>query len=143
MSDANWELLLERCREQSHAVLLVSNQYSDAHGRFELMYGEGVNRAFLTPSELNDFRGLAFGHIGYHYKNRTFQHLHSQTIEDPSWPAFYFFEPIRYRLERRDGRVETNMELPLRGGFPREKENLPVLNWHATETPESYLEKIE
>lgn len=143
MSDANWEILLEHCREQSHAVLLVSNQYSDAHGRFELMYGEGVNRAFLTPSELNDFRGLAFGHIGYHYKNRTFQHLHSQTIEDPSWPAFYFFEPLRYRLERRDGRVETNMELPSRGGFPREKENLPILDWHATETPESYIEKIE
>lgn len=143
MNTNNWERLLQNCRRESHAVLLLSNDYPDKYGRFNLMYGAGVKRIFTCATELDAFDGLAFGHIGYHYKNTTFKRLHPSETQPNTWPEFHFFEPIDFRLEFRDGRVETNFELELGEDFPREKIITQISHWETTETPDTYLEKIE
>lgn len=143
MNTNNWERLLLNCRRESHAILLLSNGYPDKYGRFDLMYGAGAKRVFKQAHEMDTFKGLAFGHIGYHYKNNTFKRLHPSDSRPNIWPEFHFFEPRDYRLEFRDGSVETNFDMELGEGFPRENTKAEILHWETTETPETYLEKIE
>jgi len=139
----NWELLLQRSRSQTHAILLVSNGYLDEYGHFELMYGEGVKQAFTHPVELDAFDGLAFGHVGYHFKNNLYRHLFPQDEKKATWPDFYFFEPLNSYLIHRDGRIESNLEYDNVVEDINPIQQFGPQNWMSSETPVSYLEKIK
>jgi len=139
----NWELLLQRSRNQTHAILLVSNGYLDEYGHFELMYGEGVKQAFIHPVELDAFDGLAFGHVGYHFKNNLYRHLFPQDEKKAMWPDFYFFEPLNSYLIHRDGRIESNLEYDNVVEDINPIQQFGPQNWMSSETPVSYLEKIK
>ena len=139
----NWEMLLQRSRSQTHAILLVSNGYLDEYGNFELMYGEGFKQAFTHPVELDAFDGLAFGHVGYHFKNNLYRHLFPQDEKKATWPDFYFFEPLNSYLIHRDGRIESNLEYDNVVEDINPIQQFGPQNWMSSETPESYLEKIK
>lgn len=142
MTSLNWEYLLQRARYQSHAALLLSNGYADTQGRFDLLYGEGCKTAYEDLEALQEFEGLAFGHIGYHLKNKTYRHLYPRDSASSMWPAFFFFEPLQYALHFRDGRQETNMETPLLGDFPQEDYRTEIAHWQQSESSDSYLQKV-
>ena len=140
---SNWEYWLQRARHQTQAVLLVSNGYADEYGRFELMYGEGIKQEFISPADLDGFKGLALGHVGYHFKNNLYKRLFPQDEKKATWPRFYFFEPLNSHLIFRDGRVESNLEShQVEVEFSKIQQDNPE-NWLSSETPDLYLEKVK
>jgi para-aminobenzoate synthetase component I len=140
-----WKSFLEDARGRQHAMLLVSNGYSDPYGRYDCMYGANAKQVFSDPQSLEGHKGLAFGHVGYHYKNEVFKSqspTRSQVYPSATeWPNFYFFEPEEYCLIGRDGTVEANFQPPLREHFPRKTDAQQVL-WRGSETRDTYLNKI-
>ena len=142
MTLLNWETLLQRARNHSHAALLLSNGYADSQGRFDLLYGEGLKTAINDMDSLQQCEGLAFGHIGYHLKNKTYRHLHPAESANAMWPEFFFFEPLNYALHFRDGRQETNMGTLLQGDFPQNDFRAEITQWQQSESSDSYLQKV-
>lgn len=89
------------CWAQTHSIFcfLDSNQYTDAHGRFECLLAVGAQAQCAHPQHsLQDldafleFRTWAFGHFSYECKNLI--HPATSVKEDAlRFPLFYFFEP--------------------------------------------------
>lgn len=108
---------LDLIANQDKACLLLSNDYPDPYGKFHWMLGLGSKQVFHTPQALNEFNGLAFGHIKYTFKSNDFYrsfgqqnkdsktHLNSSkgytSVEDGS--NFGFFEPLSWMVQPRKG----------------------------------------
>lgn len=137
-----WEYLLQQLEKHSVGMLLLSNGYADQHGRFEILFGAGCNTEFTEPEMLDEFKGFALGHVGYHFKNKRYRELTQSELTQDQWPAFYFFEPEYYYRLGRDGKLETNIELEPLGNFPRKEISSTSISWEASDTPKDYLEKI-
>ena len=141
----NPELLqqwLNWCRSESHAAILLSNNYPDPNGNYEAMFGIGAKQVFEDPNQLEDFEGLAFGHISYQYKknwpfvDQTFQ-------KESDVPDFAFFEPQYSFLLHRDGVVHEQGIRPSENTSPELGAQEFIPPFIASTNKTQYLQKIE
>lgn len=76
------QCLLEKARETDFACVLLSNDFEDFEGRWQLMAGFGVERRYHDLEEIGwdqmNLQGPIFGYVGYDYKNRIEPILHSE-----------------------------------------------------------------
>lgn len=100
----NNELLtwLFEAQKHDYAAILLSNNYTDEYGRFDAIAGFGSRKIFRTPEELDEFKGLALGHISYQYKN-SIPNIVPTENHEVSIPGFSFFEPKSAILVERNG----------------------------------------
>ena len=104
--------ILLHSEKQKVCCLLTSNNFEDVYGEFEWIYGVGEKRVFLTPKELEGFKGWALGHISYNYANNEFKSLHSVNIDYSRWDDFNFFEPLKIIwLKRGESRIQGDISL--------------------------------
>lgn len=101
---ANDELLkwLFEAQKHDYAAILLSNNFADEYGKYESIAGFGAKTRFHSPSELDNFNGLALGHISYQYKNSIPNIVPTENYKE-SIPAFSFFEPQSAILIERTG----------------------------------------
>ena len=85
--------LLSIAKNHSHAAILLSNNYEDVYGKYELMGGFGAQRIHHSSESLNEEVELAFGHISYQFKNKLYRQFENKKAE-LTWPEFHFFEPL-------------------------------------------------
>jgi para-aminobenzoate synthetase component 1 len=132
--------LLSVAKNHSHAAILLSNNYEDAYGKYELMGGFGANHIHHSPESLNEEVELAFGHISYQFKNKLYRQFENKKAE-LTWPEFQFFEPLHWLKIYRNG-VEEQSE-----GFPhiaKENDSIQsskeaVVEWNASLSEAEYL----
>lgn len=132
--------LLNLARNETHAAILVSNNYDDPYGKYDMLCGFGAAKEHTSPSTLNDSVELAFGHISYQFKNKLYRQFEKNKAE-LTWPEFQFFEPLHWLKIYRNGVEEQSK------GFhhiSKENDSLQsikeaVVEWNASLTEAEYL----
>lgn len=126
----------------SHAAILLSNNYEDAHGNYDSIVALGANQIFENPSDLNGFEGIAVGHISYQFKN-TIEYVSKTPDLKATTPLCLFFEPQKGVFISRDGNSE------IYGGFEFTSdrfdlnETFDIGSWQETTSKEEYLKAVE
>jgi len=105
---ANDDLLkwLFEAEKHDYAAILLSNNFADDYGKYESIVGFGAKTIFQSPTELDQFNGLALGHISYQYKNSIPNIVPTKNLME-SIPGFIFFEPESAIMIDRNGQKET------------------------------------
>jgi para-aminobenzoate synthetase component I len=137
----NMELedLIHRAKAFDTACILVSNGFADAHGRFELMAGYGIESSCTQLEALRTDK-LQFGFFAYDLKNQ-FENLVSN---HPAWievPDMFFFEPQEYYLRHRDGNVTENLK-PHTVDAVSNAQDFRCNSWECSVSREAYLNTI-
>lgn len=100
--------LLRASQEFEHASILLSNNYNDQYGKYELLAAFGANELIegnehsfeeLKKSILQQAKWL-FGHLSYELKNEV-EALNSQHLAKFHFPHLLFFEPCFLFLQKR------------------------------------------
>lgn len=136
--------LLNLARNETHAAILVSNNYDDSYGKYDMLCGFGAAKDHLSPSTLNDSVELAFGHVSYQYKNKLYRQFETKPSE-LTWPAFHFFEPREWMKIYRNGQQEQSPN------FPKSLDNnsdlgeiaLPKVQWKTSVSEAEYVHLID
>lgn len=143
------ERILIHSEQQDVCCLLNSNDFEDAYGEYEWIYGIGEKQVFESPIELQGFGGWALGHISYQFANREFRNLYKIQTENSRWKKFDFFEPLQL-VWRRRGETEVQGDVALIRALEGIKENglkkndvtHELINRPST-TQEKYLETVD
>lgn len=142
MTDNQLLNALFQAQNASHAAILLSNHYPDDYGKYESIVALGAQSIFRNPSELNEFQGIAVGHISYQFKNSIEYIVPTPNLVETT-PLFMFFEPQKGVFISRDGSSEVF------GGFEFTNEQLSTENtfeigqWQETTSKEKYLAAVE
>ncbi|MFY7946265.1 MAG: hypothetical protein ACOVQJ_04630, partial [Bacteroidia bacterium] len=131
--------LVNRAKSYDTACILVSNDFADAYGRFELMAGYGVQS---SCSSLDTLRSdiLQFGFLSYDLKNQ-FEKLSSK---HPAWieaPDMFFFEPKEFYLQQSDGQCIENLTW-LDTPFSEHNGQFRCGEWECSVSKQEYLDTI-
>lgn len=145
MKLTNLEILswLSEARLHENAAILLSNDYEDSYGKYEAIAGFGAKQCFTNPEQLNDFNGIALGHISYQYKNQIENVVKCPSKTKTEIPEFLFFEPEMSVFLRRDGGRETFGSFNLSNGPLELKADCKIGQWEESTNKEKYLKAVE
>jgi para-aminobenzoate synthetase component 1 len=140
---ANDDLLkwLFEAEKHDYAAILLSNNFADDYGKYESIVGFGAKTIFQSPTELDQFNGLALGHISYQYKNSIPNIVPTKNLME-SIPGFIFFEPESAIMIDRNGQKET---LGIEIDFDSEidiKIHQRIGEWKGTTEKDQYLNTV-
>ena len=139
-ADLNLNRLLGEAKRHDVACILLSNDYADRHGKYEVLAGFGAEKEWLSPEGLNMDEDLLLGFCSYELKN-SFERLDSLHPAVLDVPDFYFFKPQLHFRKGRDGEIITN--------FPDQVETTDLsfspagsLDFKSKTTVEQYLKNV-
>jgi para-aminobenzoate synthetase component I len=139
----NNELLkwLFEAQKHDYAAILLSNNFADNYGKYESIVGFGAKTIFQSPTELDQFNGLALGHISYQYKNSIPNIVPTENLNE-SITGFSFFEPESAILIDRNGQKKTlGVEIDFDSEIDTEV-NQHIGEWKGTTEKEQYLDTV-
>ncbi len=139
----NNELLkwLFEAQKHDYAAILLSNNFADDYGKYESIAGFGAKTIFHSPKELDQFNGLALGHISYQYKNSIPNIVPTENFNE-SIPDFSFFEPESAIMIERNGQKRTlGAEINFDSVIDLTV-NQQIGEWKATTEKDQYLKTV-
>lgn len=135
--------LLRKSQDFDTAVILVSNGHKDSYGKYEVMAGFGADKVFTHPKQIsNEDQSLKFGIIPYSFRKQMY--VSKSAHEDRfQWPDFYFFKPVEYYCEQRDGSIQASFDINEINEIITEKGDVqPLFNFESDIDQRAYLENI-
>jgi len=141
MASEDLLMWLFEAQKHNYAAILLSNNCADDYGKYESIVGFGAKTIFQSPTELDQFNGLALGHISYQYKNSIPNIVPTENLIE-SIPGFSFFEPKSAIMIDRNGQKKT---LGIEIHFESEIEievNQQIGEWKGTTEKSQYLNTI-
>ncbi len=125
------------------ACILVSNNFTDPYGRFQLVAGFGEKEAYYNPDALEKSNDLKLGFIGYDYKNKI-EVLSSNNPAAVPIPDFYFFSPTELLVVNRCLEIEQNtLHLISENKTELNSDYSAELDWKCRTPAEDYYKNIE
>ena len=134
--------LLVFSKDYDTACILLSNNFEDIHGKYNLVAGFGEKMKYNDPSEIENNDQLKLGFISYDLKNK-FENIESNNPSGVGVPDFYFFEPEVSLECGRDGSLNLkkfNVSPPDVSDF-----NIRFtadLNWKCKTEKSIYIENV-
>lgn len=142
-NNQNLDLLLRRLlaesRNHESACILLSNNFYDPYGLYDIMAGFGAEEEIFTPGDFDKDR-LWLGICSFDLKNSLLG-LKSAVEQSFQVPDYWFFSPEKHFILDRRGNLNTNFELS-----PPENFDIPTeqgLSFQCTTSRHDYLRNVE
>lgn len=135
--------LLRKSQNFDTAVILISNGHKDLYGKYEVMAGFGVSKVYTHPQQIsNENKSLKLGIIPYSFRKQWYpsNSVHKDRFQ---WPDFYFFEPVEFYCEQRDGVIDASFDIKTIKEIVTDAEGAqPAFDFESDIDKELYLENI-
>lgn len=131
--------LLEESRHHDEACILLSNNFYDPYGKYQIMAGFGAEKEIFDSGAFNHDE-LWMGFCSYDLKNRL-HHLQSNHPGAVSVPDYWFFKPSKHYLLNRNGEEYSNFELPIAYNSNATEES--SLQFRCSTTKPEYCSNVE
>ncbi|MDA1182220.1 MAG: anthranilate synthase component I family protein [Bacteroidetes bacterium] len=138
------ECLLAKARKEEFACILLSNQFEDQYGRYELMAGFGETHRYRDLSLIPTTSAIPlFGYVGYDYKNNIETMLHSRHSVLVEFDRLGFVSPREWVVLGRDSQVFGNANLLHCDTIIQADNDKDLPQWRAQTLREEYLNIVE
>lgn len=131
--------LLAESRNHDSACILLSNDFYDPYGIYQIMAGFGAAEELFIPSDFDKNR-LWMGICSFDLKNELLG-LNAAFKQSFPVPDYWFFSPEKHYILDRQGNLKTNFSLP-----PPEIVSDPLqpsLSFQCTTPRHQYLGNVE